>query len=177
MDRVEAIGRASGEELSARLAAADLLCAPSLAGESFGMVLTEAFAAGTPVLASNIAGYADVVSDDVDGVLVPPADPQRLAEELLHLSDSPGRLARMGEAARSSAERFAWPRVAAQVEEVYDSVQELPEPSTRGARVFRQAGLLPADGSTSVPARRLPSLDPAPAQAAGRHRLARRFAL
>ena len=51
--------------------AADVLCAPSLGGESFGMVLTEAFAAGTPVVASDIAGYRDVVRDGVDGVLVP----------------------------------------------------------------------------------------------------------
>ena len=84
------------------------------------MVLTEAFAAGTPVLASNIAGYADVVSDGHDGVLVPPAEPQRLAEELQSLSRTPNRLARMGEAARESAQRYAWPTVTAQIEDVYE---------------------------------------------------------
>ena len=75
---------------------ADLLCAPSLAGESFGMVLIEAMAAGTRVIASAIAGYSDVVTDGVDGVLVPPADPQALAEELQLLAHEPERSARDG---------------------------------------------------------------------------------
>ena len=85
-------GRVSGESLWSELHGADVLCAPSLSGESFGMVLTEAFAAGTPVIASNIAGYSDVVTDGVDGLLVPPGDPQRLAEELQRVHHEPERL-------------------------------------------------------------------------------------
>ena len=88
---IDSLGRVSREELWHQLVAADVLCAPSLSGESFGMVLTEAFAAGTPVIASDIAGYSDVVSDGVDGVLIPPGDPQRLAEELQRMHLEPER--------------------------------------------------------------------------------------
>ncbi|MDQ3934312.1 MAG: glycosyltransferase family 4 protein, partial [Actinomycetota bacterium] len=66
---VTVAGRVSDDEKRRLLHDADVVCAPSLGGESFGMVLTEAFAAGTPVVASDIAGYRDVVRDGVDGVL------------------------------------------------------------------------------------------------------------
>ena len=146
-----------------------MLCAPSLTGESFGMILTEAFAAGTPVIASNIAGYADVVTEGVDGVLVPPADPQRLAEELQTASHEPERLRRMGEAARESAQRYAWPRIAERVESVYERVvtTEVPEPATTFEALARRNGIVPVDGSAPVPARRLPPPDPTPPHALG----------
>ena len=80
-----------------------MLCAPSLGGESFGMVLTEAFAAGTPVIASDIAGYRDVVRDGVDGVLVPRGDAQALAEALRDLYEEPVRRAADGRAPPRSA--------------------------------------------------------------------------
>ena len=174
---IDALGRVSQDELWQRMHASDVLCAPSLAGESFGMVLTEAFATATAVVASEIAGYTDVVTDGYDGVLVPPADPQRLAEELQSLSLAPQRLARMGRQARSSAERYAWPRVAEKVEEVYQRVQTSPAPADRLERGMRRSGLLPIDGSRPSPAMRLPSLDPQPAGGAPRHRVARRVGL
>ena len=111
-----------------QLAEADLLCAPSLAGESFGMVLIEAMAAGTPVIASAIAGYSDVVTNGTDGVLVPPADPQALAEELQLLCARTRAAAAMGEAGRRSAERYAWPHIADEVTEVYERAIERPSP-------------------------------------------------
>jgi len=171
-------GRVSREDLWTELHDADLLCAPSLSGESFGMVLTEAFAAGTPVIASAIAGYSDVVSDGVDGLLVPPGDPQRLAEELQRVHFEPERLQAMGEAARRSAERYAWPRVADQVTAVYERAIEAPKPVTAGERMAHWTGLRPADGGPRRPAQRLPSLDPAPAQAGKKGRVvARRIGL
>ena len=118
--RIDATARVEHDELWQRLHRADVLCAPSLRGESFGMILIEAFAAGTPVVASAIAGYAEVVSDGVDGVLVPPGDPQCLAEELQTIHLDPERCRTMGEAARESAQRYAWSEVAEKVEGVYE---------------------------------------------------------
>ena len=171
-------GRVSGPDLWDELHRADVLCAPSLSGESFGMVLTEAFAAGTPVIASAIAGYNDVVSDGVDGLLVPPGDPQRLAEELQRIHHEPERLREMGEAARRSAQRYAWPRVADQVTAVYEQAIAVPKPATVGEKAAHWAGLRPADGRPKRRAERLPSLDPPLARAGKRGRVvARRVGL
>jgi len=176
MDRIDIHGRVSGELLWEALHEADVLCAPSLSGESFGMVLTEAFAAGTPAIASAIAGYRDVVTDGVDGVLVPPGDPQRLAEELQRAHHEPERVTAMGEAARESARRYAWPRIADRVTEVYERAIEAPVPETAAQRVAHWAGLRPADGAPLRRPQRLPSLDPPPARGASRRRRAARRA-
>ncbi len=175
---VDVRGRVSGESLWTALHDADLLCAPSLSGESFGMVLTEAFAAGTPAIASAIAGYSDVVTDGVDGVLVPPGDPQRLAEELQRAHHEPERLAAMGAAARESAQRYAWSRVADRVTRVYERALDAPLPSGALERAAHWTGIRPADGAPSNPPRRLPTLDPPLAQSGSRkRRIARRAGL
>jgi phosphatidyl-myo-inositol alpha-mannosyltransferase len=175
---IDVRGRVSGEELWRMLHEADLLCAPSLSGESFGMVLTEAFAAGTPAIASAIAGYSDVVTDGVDGVLVPPGDPQRLAEELQRAHHEPARLAAMAAAARESAQRYAWPHIADRVGEVYEGAIEMPAPATVAERAAHWAGIRPAGGGPPSPPRRLPSLDPPLAQNGSRkRRIARRAGL
>lgn len=178
MASIDARGRVSGPELQQALHEADVLCAPSLSGESFGMVLTEAFAAGTPVIASRIAGYSDVVTDGLDGVLVPAADAQRLAEELQRAHHEPERLRRMGEAARHSAQRYAWPRVADRVTEVYERAIAVPEPRSTPEAVLRRAGLIRSDGKPKRPPARLPSLDPPAENPGGKpKRLVRRAAL
>ena len=82
MRGITALGRASESDKQQALRDADVLCAPSLGGESFGIVLAEAFAAGRPVVASDIAGYRDVVTHGHDGLLVEPGNPVALAESL-----------------------------------------------------------------------------------------------
>jgi phosphatidylinositol alpha-mannosyltransferase len=175
---IRALGKVSDQQKLAELARADLLCAPSLHGESFGMILTEAFAAATPVLASDIPGYRDVVRDGVDGQLVPPGDPLALAEALRQLAFDRRRRELMAVAARERAERFAWPHVAAEVLDSYEEAIALAERAGRQARgavsriAFRH-GFAPADLQPRVPAQRLPSLEPAPAPLVGRARRVR----
>jgi phosphatidylinositol alpha-mannosyltransferase len=160
MQGVRMLGKVDDESKERELEQADLLVAPSLRGESFGMVLTEAFATGTPVVASNIPGYRDVVRDGIDGVLVPPGDAQVLAEVLRDLHEEPARRAEMARAAAHDVERFAWPRVAEQVMGAYEDAIATPEPVSSGERSAVKVGLRSADLKPHVRARRLPSLEP-----------------
>jgi phosphatidylinositol alpha-mannosyltransferase len=174
---VTALGRVDDDARHAALLHADVLAAPSLGGESFGMVLTEAFAAGRPVVASDIAGYRDVVTDGVDGLLLPRGDATRLAETLRDLALDREHTTVLGTAARRTAERYAWPRVAQQVVSAYADARAVPEPQTATARAAVKIGAKPADGRPRSPARRLPSLDPMPAGGGHRAlRIARRAA-
>jgi phosphatidylinositol alpha-mannosyltransferase len=176
---ITVLGKVSDEEKQRVLEDADVLCAPSLGGESFGMVLTEAFAAGTPVVASDIAGYRDVVRNGIDGVLVPRGDAQALAEALRDLYDEPDHRRRMAIAAATDVERFAWPHVAEEVMHAYEDAIATPEPRTTSARAAITIGAKPADLKPRLRARRLPSLDPKPEgkRSAPALALARRFAV
>ena len=80
--RIEWLGRISDADKIARLRGADVFCAPSLHGEAFGVVLIEAMAASTTVVASGLDGYRNVATDDVDALLVPPGDAEALAAAL-----------------------------------------------------------------------------------------------
>ena len=173
---VHVLGRVSEEDKFRLLHESDLLCAPSLGGESFGMVLTEAFASGTPVVCSNIAGYRDVVRGRIDGLLVKPGDPVALGEALHDLATDPERRARMGVAARERAQRFCWETVAGEVLEAYEDAAELA--AVRPATIFnaaaRRAGLADADGGPVQGPIRQPS--PEPSEPSSRRRRAARVA-
>jgi phosphatidyl-myo-inositol alpha-mannosyltransferase len=162
---VRALGKVSEQVKLHELEQADVLCAPSLSGESFGMVLTEAFAAATPVVASDIPGYRDVLRDGQDGVLTPPGDALALAETLRALALDPRRRLRMADSARERAERFAWPHVAAEVSDCYEQAIATAKRARLGSpgllvRGARRYGLAPSDLLPRSPAQRLPSLQP-----------------
>jgi phosphatidylinositol alpha-mannosyltransferase len=117
-ERIRAHGRVSEEDRQHLLARADVLAAPSLAGESFGLVLVEGMAAGVPVVASSIPGYAEVLRPSC-GRLVPPGDVDALRQALGELLGDRRLRAAMAAAGPREAERFWWPRVADQVVLVY----------------------------------------------------------
>lgn len=157
---VTALGKVDDAAKTAILKGADVLCAPSLGGESFGMVLTEAFAAGTPVVASDIAGYRDVVRDGHDGVLVPHSDATALATTLRELALDPARTAAMGAQAAQSAQRFAWPNVTRDVLGAYEDAQAVAAPTTARRRFAVRHGLATADGLPMQRPRRIPRPEP-----------------
>ena len=125
-ERVTFVGRVDPAELAAVFGRASVVCAPSLGGESFGIVLLEGMSAGRPVVASSLPGYAAVLRDGLEGLLVPPGDVSALAGALERVLSEPERARAMGEAGRERARRFDWPVVAAEVEAVYEEALSAP---------------------------------------------------
>ncbi len=122
--QVTFVGRGGPDDLPSLYAAADVFAAPALGGESFGIVLLEAMAAGTPVVASAIPGYRTLLRDGVEGRLVPPGDVAALAQALDTLLGNPSLREAMSRAGRETAQRYDWPVVARQVRDVYSDVVE-----------------------------------------------------
>jgi phosphatidyl-myo-inositol alpha-mannosyltransferase len=117
--RVVMLGAVPHERLPRYHAAADAFVAPALGQESFGMVLVEAMAAGLPVVASDIAGYREVIRSDVVGLLVPPNDASALASALRRVLTDGQLAARLAQAGRARAERYRWPVVVDEIESAY----------------------------------------------------------
>jgi phosphatidylinositol alpha-mannosyltransferase len=124
---IDVLGWVPEERRTEELLRAKALVAPSTGRESFGLVLAEAFACATPVVASDIPGYRAVVTAET-GLLAPPGDPRALAEAVSSLLADEGRRSSLGVAARAEAEaRYSWSEIARRLAEIYEQV-------TRGAR-------------------------------------------
>jgi len=128
-DGIDVLGSLSQEDLTAEIAGAKALIAPSLGGESFGMVLTRAFACATPVVASDITGYRDVMTPETS-VPVPPDDPAALAEAVCALVDDEPRRLALGTAARAHViAHYSWDDIARRLELIYEAVAGVPSRS------------------------------------------------
>lgn len=120
VDGVRFTGRVTESEKETILGRADIFVAPNLGGESFGIILVEAMAAGCAVVASDIPAFAAVC--DGAGALVPPGDSAALAREMQRLIDDPSARNRLIDAGVARAEAFDWNTVARQVVAVYEAV-------------------------------------------------------
>ncbi len=138
---VEFLGRVSDAEKAQLYRTADVFVSPATGRESFGIVLLEAMAAGTPVVCSDIHGYKGVVRRNEQGLLVPPRDPKALAAATLRLLGDPELRARMGASGRARAEEFSWERVTEKVDDYYGFV----------IRRLAAQGQLPPHFSAPVP--------------------------
>jgi phosphatidyl-myo-inositol alpha-mannosyltransferase len=118
-DGIDVLGIVPNEERDAELASSKLFVSPALGGESFGMVLVEAFATATPVVVSDIPGFADVASTDA-ATLVPPGDERALADAICSLLEDEPRRVAMGNAGRALAEQYSWDGISARLEAIYE---------------------------------------------------------
>ncbi len=123
------VGFVSYDELSRYYKTADVFCAPATGAESFGIILLEAMAMGKPIVASNIEGYASVVTHGVDGLLVPPRDKEGLARALISLLRDQSLRQEMGAKGRAKALEHSWEQIAQKVFDYY--VRVLGEPPWR----------------------------------------------
>jgi phosphatidylinositol alpha-mannosyltransferase len=121
-DGIDILGFLTQDELTAELLQAKTLIAPSLGGESFGMVLTRAFACATPVVASDINGYREVMTKEA-AVSFPAGDDRALADGVVALLEDEPRRVALGEGARRLAiERYSWADVARRLHAIYEAV-------------------------------------------------------
>ncbi len=123
---MEPLGWVTDEEKVRLLGEAEVVCAPSLAAESFGIVLAEAMAAGVPVVASDLPGYRAVLGDGEAGQLVPPNEPALLADALHDILGDADERRRLSAAGLLVAERLSWRRVTDQILEAYDDALAAP---------------------------------------------------
>jgi len=114
---VRFLGGVDDEAKASILRSVDVYCAPALGGESFGIVLIEAMAAGTPVVCSNLPGFRAVAEDAA--AVVPPGEPGALADALRGVLTDETRARTMAESGKVVADRYDWTRVAARLEDVY----------------------------------------------------------
>ena len=132
-DGIDVVGFLAQQDLTDTLLRAKALIAPSIGQESFGMVLTRAFACALPAVASDIPGYREVLAPEA-AVAVAPNDPTALADAVSELVDDEPRRERMGEAARALAlEHYAWPTIARRLERIYADVTGLAAGEARAA--------------------------------------------
>jgi len=120
MRDIEIVGKVRDEDLPRYYRSADIVCAPAIGGESFGIVLLEAMAAGVPVVASDIEGYSQVLTSGREGLLVPRRDERALADAVCTLLQDRELRAAMGGMGLETSQAYSWERIAYQLLDYYE---------------------------------------------------------
>jgi phosphatidylinositol alpha-mannosyltransferase len=121
---VVVVGSVSDQEKVRYYKSADIYCSPATGGESFGVVLLEAMASGTPVVATNIEGYSGVITNGKNGLLATPMDDKSLADTIDILLRNHDVRAQLVDEGRRTAESYRWERVASRVLTYYEEIIE-----------------------------------------------------
>jgi phosphatidylinositol alpha-mannosyltransferase len=138
--RIEWLGRISEEEKIARMRGATVFCAPSLGGESFGVVLIEAMAARTPIVATDLPGYRNVARPDLDAVLVPLGDPEALGAALRAVMTDDDLAERLRRSGAERADGFSMDRLVQRYFGMYDTLHKGELGRRRAERVRSRRG-------------------------------------
>ena len=126
-------GMVSCEDQPRYYRTADVFCAPATSRESFGLVLLEAMATGRPIVATNIEGFASVVTNGEEGLLVPPMNHRALANTLLILLKDKQKRLQMGQKGIVTASKYSWEDVSRRVLDYYGKILEkVRQQRTRG---------------------------------------------
>lgn len=156
---VDVLGWLDDEQRAQLLSSADVFAAPHTGGESFGLVLVEAMAAGAAVVASDLPAFADVLGDGRLGRLFPAGDSQALTTALVDVLDDPIGRERVARRAATALGAYDWPVVATQVLEVYRDVLAAADGGRRRGPTHPGDGRTMGDGPTPPNAREATSRD------------------
>jgi phosphatidylinositol alpha-mannosyltransferase len=129
MKEVVIVGRVSDEELPRYHRSAHVFCSPAVEGESFGIVLLEAMAAGLPIVASNLEGYSSVLTDGREGFLVPPRNERAVADAVCRILQNRSLAGEMGQHGLITAREYSWQHIAEMVVDFYVKTGERSIPS------------------------------------------------
>ncbi len=118
-DRIVFVGKVPYADIPAHFRSAHLFCSPAGYGESFGIVLLEAMAAGLPIVAGDNDGYRQIIKSNVNGLLIDPNDPAAIAQGVAHLANSECERIRLSQQNQKDCAKFGWNRVFAKIENIY----------------------------------------------------------
>ncbi|MFM8329284.1 MAG: glycosyltransferase family 4 protein, partial [Actinomycetales bacterium] len=118
-NRIEFLGRLSDEEKASFFKSVSIYIAPNTGGESFGIILAEAMASGTPIVASDLPAFRQVLSDGRNGLIFQNENSQDLATQVILLAHDVEKRKVLSASAQAGAERFDWETVGPEIMNVY----------------------------------------------------------